>query len=246
MRLSVVKPLPLIQRSNELPPERAPQKQGARGGGAADHPDTCAVRLVPFLTGRSVGSQARPDHLLSVVTRGHTPAARMRGTEGRAAPSVRRFPQGTRRSSERLAPVGARATVRGDFARPSASAWAPSGTTPCLTKRQSAIISLRATATMPMRRLRPPAAPKCRVNHASSALCGCQRSQPHASWMVTRRSSLRPALLMPWSWHALIAAIRHRNQAGQRAELRGRSRNVRVPNNSALKRVALVSATPRS
>ena len=44
-------------------------------------------------TGRSVRSQASPDHLLSVVTSRHAPAARMRWTEGRAAPSVRRFPQ---------------------------------------------------------------------------------------------------------------------------------------------------------
>ena len=36
---------------------------------------------------------ASPDHLLSVGTMRHTPAAAMRWTEGRAAPSVRRFPE---------------------------------------------------------------------------------------------------------------------------------------------------------
>ena len=34
-----------------------------------------------------------------------------------------------------------------------------------------------------------------------------------------RRNSPRPALLMPWSCDALVAAIRHRDQAGERAEL---------------------------
>jgi hypothetical protein len=69
-------------------------------------------------------------------------------------------PAGTRRTSERRAPVwtgapGARPYVVG-------LRCAPSGTTPCSTNRHRAITSLRATATMPIRRLRPPAIAKRR------------------------------------------------------------------------------------
>jgi hypothetical protein len=44
-------------------------------------------------TARSWKASTRSHHLLSVVTCRHTPAAPMRWTEGRAAPSVTRFPE---------------------------------------------------------------------------------------------------------------------------------------------------------
>ena len=77
--------------------ERAPagagsSQAGARGGGAG-HDPVVRTYARAVHTGRSVRSQASPDHLLSVVTVGHAPAARMRWTDGRAAPSVRRFPK---------------------------------------------------------------------------------------------------------------------------------------------------------
>lgn len=57
---------------------------------------------------------------------------------------------------------------------------APAGTTPVVTYRHSAITSWRATATMPIRRARFPV-PKCSRYHCVRALCGCQRTQFHAS-----------------------------------------------------------------
>ena len=57
---------------------------------------------------------------------------------------------------------------------------APCGTTPVVTYRHSAITNLRATATMPIRRARFPLA-KCVSNHCVNGLCGCHRTQLHAS-----------------------------------------------------------------
>ena len=57
---------------------------------------------------------------------------------------------------------------------------APSGTVPLVTYRQSAIVSLRATATIPMRRARLPR-PKRFRNHRVSALWGCHRTHVQAS-----------------------------------------------------------------
>ena len=88
-------------------------------------------------------------------------------------------PVGTQRSSERRAPVWTGARARVPYVV--GLRCAPSGTTPYSTKRQSAITSLRATATMPMRRLRPPAAAKRRRNQTASALSGCHRNQHHAT-----------------------------------------------------------------
>jgi len=57
---------------------------------------------------------------------------------------------------------------------------APSGTVPLVTYRQSAMTSLRATATIPMRRARLPTPNRSR-NHRVSALCGCHRTHVQAS-----------------------------------------------------------------
>jgi hypothetical protein len=57
---------------------------------------------------------------------------------------------------------------------------APAGTTPLVTYRQSAITSLRATATIPIRRARLPR-PKFARYHCVSALWGCHRTQFQAS-----------------------------------------------------------------
>ena len=185
--------------------ERAPAGAGSSQAGSPrrrrrDHRARVRTyRLAPSHTGRSVRSQASPDHLLSVVTRGHTPAAHMRWTEGRAAPSVRRFPKEPGGQASGAHQCGRRARARARSLASSVSGARPRASRPWSTNRHNAITSLRATATIPMRRLRPPAAANRRVNHAASALSGCQRSQHHASWMLTRRSSPRPALLIPWS-----------------------------------------------
>ena len=57
---------------------------------------------------------------------------------------------------------------------------APSGAVPQVTNRHRAITSLRATATMPIRRARLPMPNRSR-NHRVRALCGCHRTQVHAS-----------------------------------------------------------------
>ena len=118
-----VKPLSICHRSSELPPARAPTGRESAAPGA-NHSHRVGTYGMCRHTGRSVDSQASPDHLLSVVTRRHAPAARMRWTEGRAAPSVRRFPQepGERASGAhqcRLRGAGPRAV------RSSASAGRP-------------------------------------------------------------------------------------------------------------------------
>ena len=57
---------------------------------------------------------------------------------------------------------------------------APAGTTPVVTYRHNAIRSLRATATMPIRRARVPCAKRSRY-HCVRGLCGCQRTHVQAS-----------------------------------------------------------------
>jgi hypothetical protein len=57
---------------------------------------------------------------------------------------------------------------------------APSGALPLVTNRQRAITSLRATATMPIRRARLPVPNRSR-NHRVRVLCGCHRTQVQAS-----------------------------------------------------------------
>jgi len=47
MRLSVVKPPPFCQRSSELPPERAPPKQGPAEAAPVTTP-WCGRTLAPF------------------------------------------------------------------------------------------------------------------------------------------------------------------------------------------------------
>jgi hypothetical protein len=85
-------------------------------------------------------------------------------------------PEGTRGEREWLAPVGAD-DDRGDpypslvYALTGFST-APSGMIPCVAYRHNAMTSFRATATMPTRRLRPPAASKRRRNHWVKALSG--------------------------------------------------------------------------
>lgn len=70
-----------------------------------------------------------------------------------------------------------RVNVVRDYA---AFTMAPSGTVPLVTNRQSAMTSLRATATIPIRRARLPM-PNRSLNHRVRALCGCHRTQVQAS-----------------------------------------------------------------
>src|SRR5215218_7213045 len=71
-----------VDCSSELPPERPPPEQGGRGGGARRHAGRPIVQTIRSHTGRSVKVQALPDHLLSVVARGHSPAAACAGPRG--------------------------------------------------------------------------------------------------------------------------------------------------------------------
>ena len=62
---------------------------------------------------------------------------------------------------------------RGELeSRPQAFKVAPSGTTPCAMKRQSAMASFRAKATIPTLRPRMPVLPKRSCHHRESSLCG--------------------------------------------------------------------------
>jgi hypothetical protein len=179
MRVSVVKPPSFCHRSSELPPERPPPEQGGRGGGADhEHFVRTYVSLPSHWPVREQSGLARPPSIRGDA-RSHTSCTH--ALDRRARRSIcKTVPAGTRRAIERRAPVWA------DGARPSVGyrvtdRCAPSGTTPCSTNRHNAITSFRATATIPIRRLRPPAAANRRVNHCASALSGCQRSQHHAS-----------------------------------------------------------------
>jgi hypothetical protein len=72
------------------------------------------------------------------------------------------------------------ARVSGAGATYAAVTIAPAGTTPVVTYRHSAITSLRATATIPIRRPRFPVPKRARY-HCVRALWGCHRTQFHAS-----------------------------------------------------------------
>ena len=72
-------------------------------------------------------------------------------------------------------PVAARLTAAAASSRavlPQAFKVAPTGTTPCARKRQSAIASFRARATIPTLRPRMPVLPKRSRHQRESALCG--------------------------------------------------------------------------
>ena len=169
--------------ARHTPSERAPHEPGARGDGDASrsHSATNHVRHLAPRAGVPVWLEPKPDHLLSVVTRGHAPAARRQRTWRRAAPSVstvsRRTPGVQSSGAHQLGP---RADAGGASAFVYGVTVAPSGTTPCSTYRHSAMINLRASATIPIRRARLPAVAKRRTNHCVNALAGCQRTQPHA------------------------------------------------------------------
>ena len=77
--------------------------------------------------------------------------------------------------------------------------WAPAGISPSLTYRQSAIARRLASATMPTRRIRPPALAKRRLNQSVKSLSGWKRSQLQASSVSNARTRRLPALLMPCS-----------------------------------------------
>src|SRR5215218_9458177 len=97
--------------------------------------------------------------------------------------------------------------------------------------------SLRATATMPIRRWRgPPLAKRVRYQRVR-ALVGCRRTQLHASSMASARMSVLPALLIPSSCDtAPHVATRpgRRREAGERGDL---AAVVELPPREELRRV---------
>ena len=195
-------------------------------------------------TGRSVEGQAGPDHLLSVVADGHAPAAACAGPKGRAAPSVRRSPEEPGEGASGVhqcvrAPGGA-AELIGFLS------CAPGGTTPCATKRHSAITSRRATATTPMRRLRPPARLKrFRKPHRERTVRLPPEPTPRELDADAAQLGRGSALLIPWSCTRWSLRYGTGTNPVSAPGCRG-FRNVRVANNSALNRLALVSPTPRN
>jgi hypothetical protein len=161
---------PSARHTSTEPPERAPQQQGARGGGVC--PD---VRL------------SKPPRAISTTTRAITPCAvRWRLPDAGALWLLRTFypcrcdagtkhPKLVLEAWKRVPPSPPRflsepglfdgdahqLVARGGPCRrawPLYATWpftiAPSGITPCSTYRQSAMSSLRANATIPMRRSR--------------------------------------------------------------------------------------------
>ena len=88
-------------------------------------------------------------------------------------------------------------TVR--FYRPGTAvlSTAPSGSTPVLTNRQSAISNLRARATIPSWRSRVLPAPKRRSYHWDNALAGWKRRHAHAMAIAIARIGRWPALAIP-------------------------------------------------
>ena len=80
-----------------------------------------------------------------------------------------------------------------------ARSTAPAGTVPSRSYRQSAMTSLRASATMPTRRGPGPPRPNRRRYHCVRSLSGCHFTQTHAVSTATRRTAASPARLIPWS-----------------------------------------------
>src|SRR5207245_2539614 len=73
----------------------------------------------------------------------------------------------------------------------------PSGTSPVVTRRHSAISSLRASATIIVV-LRAPLGPSVRVRyHCASALSFWNIKKRHANWISPRRTRALPALARP-------------------------------------------------
>src|SRR3990172_12476496 len=74
---------------------------------------------------------------------------------------------------------------------------ASSGITPSARKRHSAMSNRRASATMPMRRMRRPPPAKRLWYHWLSALLGCKRNHSQAISTIMALTRRLPALLMP-------------------------------------------------
>jgi hypothetical protein len=86
-----------------------------------------------------------------------------------------------------------------DKSRSYAFIVAPSGMTPSLAKRRSAMRSLRAKATIMILATRPRAWPTRSRNHCASALSGWNRNQNQARSTTSARSRRLPSLPMPCS-----------------------------------------------
>jgi len=107
----------------------------ARSSGRTSRRIMAIAVHAPALLAVRVDQVVRPEDLLSVVTVPVTHHMRHApGPVRRVAPSVKRFPVGTRRSGERRAPAACiRVIPRGDSYAEWAFMTAPSGITPCAT-----------------------------------------------------------------------------------------------------------------
>src|SRR5258708_22439682 len=86
-----------------------------------------------------------------------------------------------------------------EFAHAAGRNSTPSGTSPVVTRRHSAIRSLRAPATIIVV-LRAPLGPSVRVRyHCASALSFWNIRKRHANWISPRRTRALPALARPFS-----------------------------------------------
>src|SRR6266481_2561726 len=86
-----------------------------------------------------------------------------------------------------------------EFAHAAGRNSTPSGTSPVVTRRHSAISSLRASATIIVV-LRAPLGPSVRVRyHCASALSFWNIRKRHANWISPRRTRALPALAKPFS-----------------------------------------------
>lgn len=160
--------------------------RGFRDNGALSYEAFCFERVLDAIVAlrRSLGSasapmrsQSAPPHIRSAPegARTHFPHSQGAGkaiaNRTHLYDSVKALGGAGPRSSLSVATDhrGRRAETRALYQH---ATVAPSGTTPCVRKRQKAIISLRAIATIMVLRTRPLWAPTRSWNHCESALSG--------------------------------------------------------------------------
>src|SRR5712692_7203038 len=158
-------------------PIRAAMRQGCKFGCSLPHPVVASVPHVAVsdqVSGFCDGTDQVPSMLLSVSVRG-TEHQNLMGEAWERAPllelgvHIREPVQSSGARTSSWVALGDRSVVY----QPSIGfSCAPSGTTPVSRYRHSAINSLRASATIPIRRSRFPLLPKRRWYHWARALWG--------------------------------------------------------------------------
>lgn len=168
-------PSRLLNRASVVAAEQTAHPEAVRAGGAADH--SCRTRV----RNRTIRGPGYEGESMTQPSPSIRARARWRGfpetVQSQSGPSAA-VPPSWRSGSDPPRTVRAARTPRRRYA--TGFKRTPDGTTPPVTYRQSAISSLRASATMPIRRARFPL-PKLARYHCVSALCGCHRTQFHAS-----------------------------------------------------------------